>query len=175
MWFTKFNYFKLITLFDLLFDFRSGNNTYFLACFYDERCMLQHYIVGIYVWHVICMCMLSHSITSIKKILGRMFRVFLIFSTLVNLIGLLWLLNPQSCPCWKSGPIRISLSLLGPKLLLGLYCNSLQFWPFLAQSKSNQKTFLFSGSSRSKTNFGPVLDFGLNHIEAQQPLENPNN
>ena len=47
--YTKFNYFKLITLFDLLFDFRSGNNTYFLACFYDERCMLQHYIVGIYV------------------------------------------------------------------------------------------------------------------------------
>ena len=172
--------------------------------------MLQHYIVGIYVWHVICMCMLSHSITSIKKNIGPDVLGISNFSTLVNLIGLLWLQNPQSCPCWNSGPIRISLSLLGPKLLLGLNCNSLQFWPVGPVHSPIRKQFSgpkspfgpicnflqncalwssldplrkqFSGPDSNfwflkvqNNFFGPVLDFGLNLIEAQQPLENPNN
>ena len=53
------------------------------------------------------------------------------FTTLVKIykLGFYDYNNPQSGPCLNSGPIRISLSLLGPKLFLGLNCNSLQFWP----------------------------------------------
>ena len=50
----------------------------------------------------------------------------------------------------------------------------------MAQSKSQLEN-IFLGPNfniwflKVQNNFGPVLDFGLNHIEAQQPLENPNN
>ena len=50
----------------------------------------------------------------------------------------------------------------------------------MAQSKSQLEN-IFLGPIFNfwflmvQNNFGPVLDFGLNHIEAQLPVENPNN
>ena len=76
-----------------------------------------------------------------------------------------------------SGPVRSFFNLLGPKLLLGLYCNYLQFLPFWPSPNPIKKHF--SGPNfnfwflKVQNNFGPVLDFGLNHIEAQQPVEKP--
>ena len=68
---------------------------------------------------------------------------------------------------------------LGPNLLLGLFVTFYKIAPYGPVSIHSENNFLgpipISGSSRSKTIFGPVLDFGLNLIEAQQPLENPNN
>jgi len=156
------------------------------------------------MWYA-CACYLIAS--QAKKNIGPDVLGISNFSTFVFLIGLLWWQNPQSGPCWNSGPIRISLSLLGPKLLLGLNCNSLQFWPVGPVHSPIRKQFSgpkspfgpicnslqiwalwpspdplrkqFSGPDvnfwflKVQNNFGPVLDFGLNHIEAQQPLEKP--
>ena len=150
------------------------------------------------MWYA-CACYLIAS--QAKKNIGPDVLGISNFSTLVFLIGLLWWQNPQSGPCWNSGPIRISLSLLGPKLLLGLYCNSLQFWPVGPVHNPIRKQFSgpkspfgpicnflqiwalwpspdplrkqFSGPDdnfwflKVQNNFGPVLDFGLNHIVAQ--------
>ena len=87
--------------------------------------------------------------------------------------------NPKLVRLVISGPIVASLSLLGPKLFLGLNCNFLQFWPFSPVQIQSENNFLGPNFNiwflKVQNNFGPILDFGLNHIEAQLPVENPNN
>ena len=68
------------------------------------------------------------------------------FTTLVKIykLGFYDYNNPKLVRLVISGPIAASLSLLGPKLFLGLNCNSLQFWPVGPVQIPIQKTFFWA-------------------------------
>ena len=115
--------------------------------------------MGIYVWHVICMCMLSHSMFKHKiNWVGPDVLGIFNFTTLEKInykLGFFDYINPQcaSCNFWPDPQL---LKSPGPKTPFGPVCNSLQTLACWPSPNPNQKTIfwaqiLISSSSRSKT------------------------
>ena len=105
------------------------------------------------------------------------------FTTFVNKINKIYKLGfwikliPKAAPSCHRGPILLLFDSQAPKLFLALFCNTLQNFSLLAQSRSKLKTFftalLISRLLKVQNRFRAHLGLGLSLTEAQQPWRNP--
>ena len=83
-------------------------------------------------------------------------------------------INPKAAPSWCRGLVLQLFDSQGPKLFLGLFCNTWEIISPLAQYRSKQKTIfkaqLIPWLLMVQNNFWTHLGLGPSLIEAQQPL-----